>query len=80
MKKNKTIVLTWMGAFMLATCLLAGGMTAAAEDTPQKEVTGQQNIPVKKQTPEKKPVKTPGTFIPSNKVSADQAVAFPTDI
>ena len=46
----------------------------------KKEVTGQQNIPVKKQAPKKSAVKTPETFVPTDKVSSDQAVAFPTDM
>jgi hypothetical protein len=81
MKKNKRNVLPWILAFVLAAWLpVAGVLPAVADDTAQSEITGKQDVPIKKQTPKKKVVKTPDVFIPTDKVSADRAVAFPTDI
>jgi len=81
MKKNKTVVLLWMPACALAMWLfVAGVLPAAAEKTPQNETTGKQTTPEKKQIPKKMTVKKPDTFVPTDKVSADRAVAFPTDI
>ena len=81
MKKNKRNVLPWILACVLAAWLpIAGVLPAVADDTIQSEITGKQDVPIKKQTPKKKAVKTPDVFIPTDKVSADRAVAFPTDI
>jgi hypothetical protein len=81
MKKNKAVVLPLISACMLAAWLLtAGVLPAVADDTAQNETTGKQDVPIKKQTPKKKVIKTPDVFIPTDKVSADRAVAFPTDI
>jgi len=81
MKNKKLTAGACIVSCLLAALVCAGGMLhAAEEETPQKEVTGQQNIPVKKQAPKKSAVKTPETFVPTDKVSSDQAVAFPTDM
>lgn len=81
MKNKKLTAGACVVSCALAALLCAGDVPpAAAEDTPKKEVPGQQDIPVKKQPPKKSAVKTPGTFVPTDKVSADQAVAFPTDM
>jgi hypothetical protein len=80
MKKNKNAALVWMGALILAASMFAGVLPAAAEDTPQSKPAEEQGAPIQKQAPKKKTVKTPDTFVPTDKVSADRAVAFPTDI
>jgi len=81
MKKNKLSVLTWAGAGMLALLLLtAGVLPVVAEDTPQNKAPSKQGLPAEKQTRKEKTSKTPDTFVPTDKVSADRAVAFPTDI
>jgi hypothetical protein len=65
---------------IFACLLVAGVLPAAAEDIPQNKAAQKQSVPVKKQTTKKKTVKTVDTFVPTDKVSADKAVAFPTDI
>lgn len=81
MKKNKNAAAAWTGALILAACLFAGGPhPAVAEDTPQSKTAEEENIPIQEQPRKKKAVKTPDTFVPTDKVSADRAVAFPTDI
>jgi hypothetical protein len=81
MKNKKLTAEAWIVSCVLAALLCAGGvLPAAAEDTPKKETAGQQDIPVKKPPTKKSTVKTPGTFVPTDKVSSDQAVAFPTDM
>jgi hypothetical protein len=81
MKKFNTALLSCIFACLLAAWLLvAGVLPATAEDIPQDKAAEKQSAPVKKQTPKKRTVKTPDTFVPTEKVSADRAVAFPTDI
>jgi hypothetical protein len=60
--------------------LTAGAWIVSCVLATKKEAAGQQDIPVKKPPPKKSAVKTPGTFVPTDKVSSDQAVAFPTDM
>lgn len=83
MQKNKRkskVFLTIM-SFALATVLFIGAVISAAEKDKQKsELTGKNKNPVKKEIQKKKVVKAPAIFVPTEKVSADQAVAFPTDI
>ena len=83
MQKNKKHrkVLLYIVTFVLATVLLIGaGISAAEKDKPKIELTGKDKLPVKKETQKKKVVKAPAIFVPTDKVSADKAVAFPTDI
>jgi hypothetical protein len=65
----------------LALMFISAATPLHAEDnTPKTEIKEESKPPVKKQPPKKKDSRAPGTFVPTDKVSADQAVAFPTDI
>lgn len=79
--KQKSKVFLTIVSFALAIMLLIGTEISATEkDKPKGELTGGNKIPVKEETQKKEVVKAPVTFVPTDKVSADQAVAFPTDI
>ena len=79
--KKYSRTLLYIVTFVLATALLIGaGISAAEKDKPKIELTGKDKLPVKKETQKKKVVKAPSIFVPTDKVSADKAVAFPTDI
>ena len=81
--KNKKLskILISIVISMLAIVLLIGVEISASEKAkPKIELTGKDKTPVKKEAQKKKVVKTPSVFVPTDKVSADKAVAFPTDI
>jgi hypothetical protein len=79
--KQKSKVLHTILSFALAIVLLIGaGISAAEKDKPKGELTGKNKIPAKEKIQKKEVVKAPDIFVPTDKVSADQAVAFPTDI
>jgi len=72
---------------LLSICIIfallfvpAGPAVHAAEDTQKKERTEDYKPPAKKEATKKKTAKSPDRFVPTDKVSADRAVAFPTDI
>ena len=65
---------------LLLVCMPAGPAVHAAEDTQKKERTEDYRPPAKKNTAKKKTAPSPDRFEPTDKVSADRAVAFPTDI
>ena len=73
MRKNKKHrkALLYIVTFVLVTVLFIGVDISATE---------KDKITVKKETKKKKVVKAPSIFVPTDKVSADKAVAFPTDI
>ena len=79
-KKNSWMLLDIM-TFVISTVMFVGVAISAEEKGETKSgQTGKDKIPVKTETKKKKVVKPPSTFVPTDKVSADQAVAFPTDI
>lgn len=79
--KQKCKVFLTIVSFALATVLLVGaGISATEKDKPKGELTGENKIPIKEETQKKEIVKATVIFVPTDKVSADQAVAFPTDI
>jgi len=83
MQKNKlkNKVFLTIVSLTLATLLLIGAeITATEKDKQKSKLTGNNKILVEKETKKKEAVKVPTTFVPTDKVSADQAVAFPTDI
>ena len=69
-KKHKKVRL-YIVTFVLAAVLFTGVEIFALE---------KDKLPVKKETQKKKAVKAPPVFVPTDKVSADKAVAFPADI
>ena len=79
-KKHSKLFL-YIVAFVLATVLFTGlEISAIEKDKPKIELTEKDKITVKKEPKKKKVVKAPPIFVPTDKVSADKAVAFPTDI
>jgi len=83
MKNNKKHKKVWLYIviFVLAAVLFTGVEIFALEkDKPKIELTEKDKLPVKKETQKKKAVKAPPVFVPTDKVSADKAVAFPADI
>ena len=79
-KKQKNVRL-YIVTVVLAAGLFAGVAVFAVEkDKPKIELTDKDKKAVKKETQKKKAVKTPPVFVPTDKVSADKAVAFPADI
>ena len=83
MQKNKKHikVFLYIVTFVLAAVLFTGVEIFALEkDKPKIELTDKDKKTVKKETQKKKAVKAPSVFVPTDKVSADKAVAFPTDI
>jgi uncharacterized alpha/beta hydrolase family protein len=79
--KQKSKVFLIIVSFALATVLfIVIGISAAEKDKQKSELTGKNKNPVKKEIQKEKVVKAPVIFVPTEKVSADQAVAFPTDI
>ena len=79
--KRKNRVFLTIVPLALATVLLIGAeITATEKDKPKGELARKNRTFVQEETKKKKVVKAPVVFIPTDKVSADQAVAFPTDI
>lgn len=79
--KKHSKVLLYIVTFVLAALLFTGAEISAVEkDKPKTELTEKDKKTVKKETQKKKVVKAPTIFVPTDKVSADKAVAFPTDI
>jgi len=69
------------GCIILALLFMPAGLAVhAAEDTQEKERIEDSRPPAKKSTAKKKTATSPDRFEPRDKVSADRAVAFPTDI
>jgi hypothetical protein len=80
-KRKHRKVLLYIVTFVLASVLFTVVEISAAEkDKPKIELTDKDKKTVKKETQKKKVVKAPSIFVPTDKVSADKAVAFPTDI
>ena len=74
-------ILHYIAISLVATVLFLGvAISAKEKDKTKGGVTGQDKAPVRKETKKKKVVKAPVIFVPTEKVSADQAVAFPIDI
>ena len=79
-KKHKKVRL-YIVTFVLAAVLFTGVEIFALEkDKPKIELTDKDKKTVKKEPQKKKVVKAPAIFVPTDKVSADKAVAFPADI
>ena len=79
--KRKSKVFLTIVSLALATVLLIGAEISATEkDKLKGELTGKIQIPIEKEAQKKEAVKAPVVFVPTEKVTADQAVAFPTDI
>ena len=79
--KQKSKVFLTIVSFALATVLFIGaGISDTEKDKQKNKLTGKNKNPVKKEIQKKKDVKAPKSFVPTEKVTADQAVAFPTDI
>ena len=64
--------------------LVGAGISVAGKDKQKSELTEENEDSGKKVTKKKikkgKNVKAPKNFVPTEKVTADQAVAFPSDI
>ena len=79
--KYKNNVFLTIVSFALAAVLFIGTRISATEKgRPQDELTGSNAIPSAEEHQKKEVVQAPATFVPTDEVSADQAVAFPTDI
>jgi len=76
----KKINLLLCSIVFVLTCLITGTSVHAADDTSKTKQKEDYSPPLEKESRKKKPVNTPKLFIPSDRVSADRAVAFPTDI
>ncbi len=72
----------WQGIdFVLALLLMGQGLSIAAEEQAQKEPLPADRTPAMEDKREpKKPLKAPPPFVPTEEISADNAVSFPTDI
>lgn len=90
-KKQKLKVFITIVTFALAIVFFIGtGVSVVAQDEqktesivkdkPEPGLKERDKKPVKKEIQKDKAVKAPRSFVPTDKVSADQAVAFPTDI
>ena len=65
----------------LTAVLLTGVAIFATEhDRPKDEPTENHTVSNQEERQKEAADKTPAIFVPTEKVSADQAVAFPTDI
>lgn len=83
MQKNKQkskIFLTIVSFALAAVLFIGAGISDTEKDKQKSELTGKNKNPVKKENQKQKDVKAPKNFVPTEKVTADQAVAFPTDI
>ena len=58
----------------------AAWISAAEKDKQKSELKGENENPIKEEIKKEKVVKPPRNFVPTEKVTADQAVAFPSDI
>jgi hypothetical protein len=60
--------------------LIGAGISVAEKDKQKSELTEEKEKPEKKVHKKEKDAKAPKNFVPTEKVTADQAVAFPSDI
>ena len=85
MKIIKSNIIRFLGLSVLVAALLLGaGLTAEEKEKPQYDIEAPKKASAdtkdsKTKKDEEKETKTK-TFKPTEEVSADQAVAFPTDI
>jgi|TARA_Y100000031_G_scaffold103431_1_gene113441 nitrate reductase cytochrome c-type subunit len=87
MQKNKQkskVFLTIVSFALAAVLFFAAWISAAEKDKQKSELKGENENPIKEEIKEEikkeKVVKPPRNFVPTEKVTADQAVAFPSDI
>jgi len=67
--------------FVLALLLVGQGLSMAAEEQTQKvQLPADRTPAVEDKGEPKKPLKAPPPFVPTEEISADNAVSFPTDI
>ncbi len=74
------IFLAIMFITLVAVMLVGAGISVAGKDKQKSELTEEKENPPKKVIKKEKDVKAPKNFVPTEKVTADQAVAFPSDI
>ncbi len=79
-RKKSKLFLVIVSVSLLMALLMGAALSFAGKDKQKSELAGDEKVPEKKEPRKKKVRKAPGTFIPTEKVTADQAVAFPTDI
>ncbi len=83
MQTNKQIIkifLYFISLTIFIWIFISSGVSATEEQYNKKNPALKTQHPKIKNKPQKKVVQTPKSFIPSEDVSADQAIAFPTDI
>jgi hypothetical protein len=83
MQKNKQkskVFLTIVSFALAAVLFFAAWISAAEKDKQKSELKGENENPIKEEIKKEKVVKPPRNFVPTEKVTADQAVAFPSDI
>lgn len=79
-KHRKHVALAILSTSLSAVLLTGLGISAVENANPQSESTGTDTISPKEKGPRGKKGEAPAVFVPTEKVSADQAIAFPTDI
>jgi len=77
-KQNVSLMI--MSIVLVAVLATGAAIFAIETARPNTGPTIDDTISNKEDHQKGKNVKTPATFVPTEKVSADQAVAFPTDI
>ncbi len=83
MQKNRQkskVFLAIVFIALSAVMLVGADVSAAGKDKQKGELTEEKENPPKKAIKKEKDVKAPKNFVPTEKVTADQAVAFPSDI
>jgi nitrate reductase cytochrome c-type subunit len=83
MQKNNQkskVFLKIVSIALVAVLLIGAGISGAEKDKQKSELTEEKEKPEKKVNKKEKDVKAPKNFVPTEKVTADQAVAFPSDI
>ncbi len=83
MQKNNQkskVFLKIVSIALVAVLLIGAGISVAEKDKQKSELTEEKEKPEKKVNKKEKDVKAPKNFVPTEKVTADQAVAFPSDI
>jgi len=83
MQKNNQkskVFLKIVSIALVAVLLIGAGISVAEKDKQKSELTEEKEKPEKKVNKKEKDVKAPKSFVPTEKVTADQAVAFPSDI
>jgi hypothetical protein len=80
MQNNKKINKSISASIFLAVLLMGGGILVAEENKQDTALTAENEGSSGKKTQKQKVDNAVTEFVSKEKISADQAVAFPTDI